>query len=246
MDGKKLKVLVVDDEKIIRDFFRRLLSLLNLEVAEAEDGYKAVELAGKEKFDIFFVDVRMPGMNGLDTYRKIRQIDPKANVIMMTGYAVEDLLDAAKREGVDGSIRKPFEINQIKDIVDVALKKDGGKKLSILVIDDEKTVFDFLSTLLQDKGAQCKFAQNKPEALSLVKSDKFDLIFLDLILQDSYGIDIYREIKKIVPDASIVLITGHPQKAKELEGQIEVIGSLHKPFDIESVISCVEGIRAKS
>ena len=55
MDKKKIRVLVVDDEKIIRDFFSRLLSLQGLEVVGAEDGYKAIELARGSVFDLFLL-----------------------------------------------------------------------------------------------------------------------------------------------------------------------------------------------
>ena len=99
MADTKIKVLVVDDEKIIRDFFGRLLSLQGLEVIEAEDGYKAAELAKGNKFDLYFIDVRMPGMDGLETFRQIRQIHPEALVVMMTGYALDNILEQAQRKG---------------------------------------------------------------------------------------------------------------------------------------------------
>src|SRR3989339_1289405 len=86
MANTKIKVLVVDDEKIIRDFFGRLLSLQGLEVIEAEDGYKASELAKGNKFDLYFIDVRMPGMDVFETFRQIRQIHPEALVVMMSFF----------------------------------------------------------------------------------------------------------------------------------------------------------------
>ena len=113
----RIKALVVDDEKTVRDFFKRLLSLLNLDAMDAEDGQKAIEMVKKSKFDLFFLDVCMPGLNGLETYREIHKLDPHATVVMMTGYAVEDILEQAQKEGVHSAIRKPFDINQIKEIV---------------------------------------------------------------------------------------------------------------------------------
>src|SRR3989338_2251385 len=115
MPEKKIRGLVADDEKIVRGFFSRLLSLQGLEVVCAEDGYKAVELAKEGSFELFFLDVKMPGLDGLETFRKIRQINPHAVVVMMTGYAVEDILEQAQKEGAYGSIRKPFDISEIKD-----------------------------------------------------------------------------------------------------------------------------------
>lgn len=118
MGERKIKVLVVDDEKSVRDFLSRLLSLLGVEAFEVEDGYRAIELVKKEKFDLFFIDVRMPGLNGLETYREIRKISPEATAVMITGYAVEEMLEEAQKEGVYRAIRKPFDIDQIKDIID--------------------------------------------------------------------------------------------------------------------------------
>ncbi|MDD4940099.1 MAG: response regulator [Candidatus Omnitrophica bacterium] len=130
---KDIKVLVVDDEKIVRDFFKRLLSLLGMDNMFAENGYKAIELVKNERFDLFFIDVRMPGLNGLDTYREIRKINPEAASVMITGYAVEEILEQAKREGVYSAIRKPFDINQIKDVIESRViglmeKVRGGEK----------------------------------------------------------------------------------------------------------------------
>lgn len=125
MDIEKTRVLVVDDEKIIRDFFNWLLSLQGIEVVLAENGYRAVELSRADKFDLFFIDCRLPGINGLETFRQIRQINPSAAAVMMTGYAVEDILKQAQNEGAYGFIRKPFDIEEIKGLVDkiVAEKK---------------------------------------------------------------------------------------------------------------------------
>ena len=64
----KLKVLVVDDEKVIRDFLSRFLSLQLAQVKTASDGEAAIELAKTEEFDLVFLDIRMPKMNGLETF----------------------------------------------------------------------------------------------------------------------------------------------------------------------------------
>jgi len=71
-----LKVLVVDDEKVIRDFLSRFLSLQLAQVKTASDGEAAIELAKTEEFDLVFLDIRMPKMNGLELIKAVREIDP--------------------------------------------------------------------------------------------------------------------------------------------------------------------------
>lgn len=245
MEKRKIKVLVVDDEKLVRDFFRRLLSLLGLDATDVEDGYKAIELVKKDKFDLFFIDVRMPGLNGLETYRQLHQLNPEAVAVMITGYAVEELLEQAQKEGAYIAIRKPFDINQIKEVIDKVDKGETKGPLNILVIDDDQTILNFFSNFLKEKNLKYKFAHDKNEALSAVKKEKFDLIFLDLVLRETSGLEVYKELKHILPEAPVVLITGYPQKAEEIKGKIEIAGCLYKPFDIESIIDCIEKIKSK-
>lgn len=244
MDNKiNLKVLVVDDEAVVRVVFRRLLSMLNLEMVEAENGYQAIELVKKNKFDLYFIDVRMPGINGLETYREIRKIDPNAVVIMITGYAVENILDDAKREGVNGTIHKPFDVNEVKELIEKSAKIKKDKAGNILVIDDEDVVLNFFAKFLQEMGLNYKIAHNKEEALAAAKKESFDLVFLDLVFNGVDGIEIHKEIKNILPNAKFVLITGYPQKAEDAKGKIDFTDCIYKPLEIKDVLENINRIK---
>lgn len=245
MNERKIRVLVIDDEKIVRDFFKRLLSLLGLEVVDVEDGYKAVEAVKQNKFDLYFIDVRMPGLNGLETYRQIRQLDPSALAVMITGYAVEDILEQAQKEGIYSNIRKPFDINQIKDLLDKIGAAKAQGPLNVLVIDDDETILNFFSAFLEQKNISCKTAHSKAEAVALAKENKFNMVFLDLVLNDANGVEVYNELKVILPEANIVLITGHPQEAKTIEGKLELSGCLYKPFEMDNILKYIETAKAK-
>lgn len=245
MVENKISVLVVDDEKIVRDFFRKLISLLGLEVSEAESGAAAIEMAKGNRYDLFFIDVRMPGIDGLETYRQIKKSNPEGVVVMITGYAVEATLKQAKEEGAYGIIRKPFDISQIKDVIDKLSKSGQSGTSNVLVVDDDETILNFFVNFLKDKKVKHRIAHNKLETLEAVKSEKFDLAFLDLVIKDENGIDVYAEIKKISPATDIVLMTGYHQKAKELGGETGFAGCLYKPFDIESIITYIEKVKAQ-
>jgi len=107
-----LKVLVVDDEILIRKSVSKLLRREGLEVFEAEDGYKAIEISKTNDLDIIVTDIRMPGMSGIETIKAIKEINNNLKIIVMTGYASENTPIEAIRLGVSDYIYKPFELEE--------------------------------------------------------------------------------------------------------------------------------------
>ncbi|MCM8800535.1 MAG: response regulator [Candidatus Omnitrophica bacterium] len=148
-DKRTLKVLVVDDEKVVRDFLARLLRLEGIEVKTANDGLEAIEAVKEEKFDLVFLDIRMPKMNGLEVFTELKKIDLDLRCIFMTGYALETyLFDKCKSPGIF-CLRKPFEdINQIKSAINKVLQES---KASVLTKEGlpERRVYQRLEVALE-------------------------------------------------------------------------------------------------
>jgi CheY-like chemotaxis protein len=119
-------ILVVDDEQIVRDFFKDVAASLGGEVDTAEDGDVAVEKCRGRHFDIIFMDMRMPHMNGLEACRTILSFDPSTKVVMMSGYADDGMLDEAIRTGAIAKISKPFELRAIIKLIESAIAAGGG------------------------------------------------------------------------------------------------------------------------
>lgn len=105
-------ILVVDDDELMRDSLTSLLEEEGFQVAGAESGPRALEMAKEQYFELVVCDVRMPQMDGIETVGRLREAMPDATFIMMTGYASEDAPIQALRLGVDDYIRKPFEVPQ--------------------------------------------------------------------------------------------------------------------------------------
>lgn len=134
-EKKNIKVLVADDEKLVRDFLMRILSLQSVPAKAVEDGLKAIEAVKQEKFDLAFLDIRMPNMDGLSTYAEMKKISPELKCVFMTGYALEEsLLDKVKQPDII-CLKKPFQdIGQLKQIINDVLEKSkssGGIKENI-------------------------------------------------------------------------------------------------------------------
>jgi CheY-like chemotaxis protein len=119
-------ILVVDDEKIVRDFFLDIARSLGGNVETAEDGDIAVEKCRNHHYDIVFIDMRMPHMNGLDACRSILNLDPTAKVVMMSGYSEDRLMDEAISCGAIAKISKPFDLKLIIKLIDNAVRSITG------------------------------------------------------------------------------------------------------------------------
>lgn len=106
--GEKIRLLLVDDHPIVRDGLKaRLLSQAHIEIAgEASDGQEALEKARALRPDVVFMDIGMPGMNGLEATRRLRQIVPDVRVIILTIYDDEEYALQALRSGASGYLLK--------------------------------------------------------------------------------------------------------------------------------------------
>ena len=239
-----IKALVVDDEKVIRDFLVRLLSLEAIETKAVDDGFKAIEMAKQEKFDIIFLDVRMPQLNGVDTLRELRKISPDSKYILMTGYAVDDLLEKAEKEGIVASIRKPFEISQILTFIkDYKQEKQAKEKINILVVDDDKNVLGFFKRLLSEEAYDVTTVDTGKEALEEINKQDFDLMFLDVVLKDINGLKLCLKVRDLKPNLDIVFITGYLDKSKEEVKELNIQGFLYKPFEIDKIFAEIDKVR---
>jgi CheY-like chemotaxis protein len=108
------RVLVVDDEAPVRELFGDLLTKEQCTVKSIASGEEALETIGKEDFDVVLLDIKLPGMSGIDALRKIKDRKPQLPVIMITGFGYdEDLVAKCKEFGCSGYIGKNAPIPQI-------------------------------------------------------------------------------------------------------------------------------------
>jgi two-component system response regulator (stage 0 sporulation protein F) len=82
------------------------------------DGTEAIEMVKSKHYDIIFLDVKLPGIDGVETFERVKEIDPEATVIMMTGYTEEDLVRKAVSEGAYTCIYKPFNMEKLLELVE--------------------------------------------------------------------------------------------------------------------------------
>src|SRR2546430_2041260 len=116
------KLLVVDDEADIRRAFRRNLERPDLHIVEAGSGEDAIRVIAQERPNLVVMDIRLGGTNGLETLRKLRSLDPKLLVIMMTAYGTTQTAIEAMKLGAYDYVLKPLDVPKLKALIDAALK----------------------------------------------------------------------------------------------------------------------------
>src|SRR6266566_4693864 len=116
------KLLLIDDEADVQYSFRRIFDSPEIELAAASSGEEGLKLIAKVKPDLVIMDVRMGGMNGLETLRRIRETNAKLPVIMMTAYGTTQMAIEAMKLGAYDYLLKPFDVPKLKQIIAAALK----------------------------------------------------------------------------------------------------------------------------
>ena len=116
------KLLLIDDEEDVRYSFQRIFGSPEIELATASSGEEGLKVIPKFKPDLVLMDVRMGGMNGLETLRRIRASNPKLLVILMTAYGTTQTAIEAMKLGAYDYLLKPFDVLKLKEIVANALK----------------------------------------------------------------------------------------------------------------------------
>ena len=102
------KILIIDDEEIVRMSCERALQIENFQTAVASSGMEGLEILEKEPFDLVLLDLKMPDMDGMEVLAKIKSSWPDINVIMISGYSTVDTAVQALRSGAVNFIQKPF------------------------------------------------------------------------------------------------------------------------------------------
>ncbi len=122
----RLRVLFVDDERSLQEFMRTELPRLGHDVTVCPNGETALQALAGQTFDAAILDIRMPGISGIDVLTRLKQLSPDTEAVMMTGYASEDSMVQAMRLGACDYLRKPCKLSEIEAVL---LRMQDKKKL---------------------------------------------------------------------------------------------------------------------
>ncbi|MBW2163453.1 MAG: response regulator [Deltaproteobacteria bacterium] len=239
----KGQILLVDDNEEFLDSTRDVLDDEGYDVVTATSGEKGIDLAGARIFDVILMDIKMPGMNGVESFIEMKRRNPKVKVIMVTAYTVEDLMRQALDEGVFAVLSKPVDMDRLFHTIEDAKKdRTGG---SVLVVDDDKEICNNFVDILNERGYEVTAAYDDEEAVTKAKTNSFDILLLDMNLPLLNGLEVYRRIKTIQPNIVTIIVNGHTQEMDSFITQALKKNAhtfLRKPVNIDQLLGLVEGI----
>jgi DNA-binding NtrC family response regulator len=237
-------ILVVDDNLDLLETFAMILKRRGFCVETAENGADAVEKFREHAFDITLMDIVMPEMNGVDAFRKIKELEPGAPVILMTAYSDEDLIETARTEGVNQIINKPIRIDQLIDLITRTASDDP-----ILIVDDDPDIRETLTRILQLEGHDVVTAGSGEEAVGIVAETTCRMAFIDIKLPNIDGLETFLRIKELNPSILTVMMTwfqNEVRDALEKAQESSAITCLYKPFDPAEAADLVKKVGISS
>ncbi len=244
---KSANVLVVDDNETLIETMARVLKKKGYSVETANGGMEAIEIVKEnDSIDIVFLDIKMPLLNGVETYKRIKEYIPKAVVFMMTGYAVEELIQEAIEEGAHDVVYKPVDFNKLLQLIKEA--RSTKKSALILIVDDDDTIRETFARVLQKRGYSVKTTGDGEEAIKVAEVNQFDILFIDLKLPTINGLETYLRIKEFKPDIIAVIVTGFSQELGDIVEKAlwsSAYACLNKPLDMAQILKLVDDVLTK-
>jgi DNA-binding response OmpR family regulator len=238
------RILIVDDEPDTCENLSDILRDLGYRVDTAHDGLAALALVEKNTYDVALLDLRMPGMDGLELYRRVRQISAETVAIVVTAYATSDVAKSVLAAGAWRILPKPVNIGSLLNLVSQALDTP-----LVLVVDDDQELCDNLWELLHERGYRVCIAHDLPEAERKLGEHKFHVVLIDMKLPTGGGHELLGALRRVDKEARAILITGHHSEMEDRVLQALESGAnavCYKPFDVARLLATVQELSQRA
>ncbi|OYY74073.1 MAG: response regulator [Gammaproteobacteria bacterium 28-57-27] len=239
-----MKILVVDDDPRIVKTTCDILNIKGHESIAAYSGEEGVEKVRQDPPDCVLMDIKMPGISGVEALKRMKKMVPALPVVLVSAYATDDLLEEAKRAGAYAVLSKPLNFPMILAFLSLLRKEE-----SILVVDDDPEFCKTLKDILTLRGFQVE-TESKPQSVMghLENDFKLAIILLDLKLGAVDGVDVLKDIQTKYPGKPVILVTGYREEMASSIEKARKIGAytcLYKPLELDALFELIEEIRVK-
>jgi DNA-binding NtrC family response regulator len=240
MWSRRPKLLVVDDEVDICENLSDILTDIGYSVDIAQNGHAALGLIEQNGYDVALLDLRMPEMDGLELYRRIKQISAGTQAIVVSAYAGSETAKSILEAGAWRIVPKPIDIESLLGLIREALRHP-----LVLVVDDDTDCCANLWDILRVHDCRVHLAHDADEARDILRKYEFHVVLLDMKLPGPDGLDVLEFIRQTNDKTRVVIITGF---ADELKSRIEhalaagAADVCQKPIEAHSLLSLIQAI----
>ena len=237
-----MRVFIIDDDEDHAESIADLLEFKGYSVEIAFSGEEGVARFRQQDFDVVLMDVRLPGMNGVETFFEFRKIRPHARVLMMTGFSVEALVAQAVDNGALGILYKPFAVEELLTTLE-RVKPRG----LVLVADDDPEFAESIEPVLRQNGYAVEIARDGQSALEMASRPDVTCLILDLRMPLLSGLEVYLRLKEAGRLMPTILVTGFADEQDRARLRLDdfAAGLLQKPFDPAELLHALKTALAR-
>ncbi len=243
---KKRTVLIVDDDKTIREQLEKELKRNFFITFVASDVKEAQEKLLEEDIDIILLDIMLPGIDGFELLTRIKEDKPRCQVIIITGHGTQEVAIRSLRLGAIDYIEKPIKLDVLRAALGRAQEKLAEKeeltyKNTILVLDDEKIVVNSLAKSLEKEGYSVFPALSGKEALQIIEQNKIDILVSDIRVGDINGIDFLEKAKNFYLDIEGIMVSGYKDQEMSIRAlRAGAFDYITKPVNLDELLISIE------
>jgi DNA-binding NtrC family response regulator len=237
------RILVVDDDRTMVKTLCDVLKLHGWETEGVYSGEDAIEAVRHKTFTAVLMDIKMPGMDGVQALKLMRQERPDLRVLLMTAHATRDLILEAEREGAIRILPKPMGLQGLLQSLERTLRRSR----SVLIVDDNQTYLQTLSDGLREKGFVTVEARSLDAAMRRLQAESPAAILLHLRIDNLQPKESVLAIRQVSPAVALILYSGHVPTLDITEASVPkdwVFAQLQKPFAVERLTALLDELLA--
>ncbi|RVU33543.1 response regulator [Rheinheimera riviphila] len=258
LDISSLKALVVDDITLARTVLLSLLGEMGISADQTDNGYQAIEMvrqakAAAQPYDFVLMDWRMPGIDGIETSRRIQQLDDAPHILMVSAYDREQARASLQDVKISQFIEKPVNQSILLDALYTMLEQDMPRRQStdindipdlaryrILLVEDHAINRQVALGLLKDSQVQVDIAENGLLAIHRLQQQRYDLVLMDIQMPEMDGLTACQHIRQqlLLTDLPVIAMTAHAMASDIAKSKAAGMNDhLTKPIDPQQLYS---------
>ncbi len=234
MHDIKPHLLVVDDEQDTCANLADIFTDLGYIVDVAYDGLSALALVEQKSYDVALLDLKMPGMSGLELFKRIKEISHGTVAIVVTAYASSETARQILNAGAWRIMSKPVDFAILLNQVNEALEQP-----LVLIVDDDRELCETLWDLFRENGLRVYLAHDVEPAIKHLELRGFNVVLIDLKLPKGSGVEVLHSVRQQHPEPRTVVITGYRDEAdssitRALDEGADAV--CYKPFNVPELL----------